>query len=80
MLAQILYNKEGKPAVAAPSPFTDVKEGAWYANAVIWAAENDIVAGYGSGRGSGVLDPGGNAARAETATMLMQYCMFADKQ
>ncbi|TCK89096.1 S-layer family protein [Natranaerovirga hydrolytica] len=49
MLATILYRQAGSPAVTETSPFTDVSAGAWYSNAVVWAATNNIVSGYGNG-------------------------------
>ena len=49
MLATVLYRQAGEPAVAAPSGFTDVQSGAWYANAVAWAAEKGLMQGYGGG-------------------------------
>lgn len=68
MLAQILYNKEGKPAVSAASPFTDVAADAWYAQAVIWAADAQIVSGY-----DGTYNPNGNITREQLAVMLYRY-------
>ena len=50
MLAQIIYNMEGRPGVTGDSPFTDVAPGAWYADAVTWAQINGVVKGYGNGR------------------------------
>ena len=38
MLTQILYNKEGRPAVDSGSAFTDVAAGAWYCDAEIGRA------------------------------------------
>ncbi len=38
MIVQILYSLEGKPETDADSVFDDVKAGAWYADAVNWAA------------------------------------------
>lgn len=49
MIVTILYSLEGTPAVSTASGFTDVAPGAYYANAVTWAAGNGIVAGYGGG-------------------------------
>lgn len=49
MLAVILYARAGEPAVTAENKFSDVPTGQWYTNAVIWAAENGIVAGCGDG-------------------------------
>lgn len=136
MIVTILYRLEGEPAVSGTSSFNDVAEGKYYANAVKWAAENEIVGGYGggvfgpddtitreqlaailyryaafkgfdmtktadlseftdsgkisgyaeaplswanaegliNGKGGGILDPLGNATRAEVAVMLMRYC------
>ena len=48
-LAQILYNKEGVPAVSGTNTFSDVLAGARYTNVVTWAAANGIVGGYGNG-------------------------------
>ena len=128
--AQIIYNKEGRPATGG-SRFSDVKDGMWYADAVNWAAAEGIVAGIGggkfapdrpitrqdlavmlwryagspkprkneldfvdsgkvsgyawkalcwanengvvNGKGNGLLDPRGNATRAEAAQMVMKY-------
>ena len=49
-LAQILYNKAGKPAVSGRSTFTDVPATAWYAKAVAWAQQNNVVSGVGGGK------------------------------
>lgn len=134
-LAQILYNKEGKPATTNYNGFTDVSNSAWYAEAVAWAVNKGIVTGYGNsvfapddaitreqfaamlyryagkpetsgtlsgftdagqvssyalsalkwavekgiinGKGSGILDPKGNATRAEAAAILQRFCSLA---
>lgn len=61
MIVKILYTLEGEPAVTGENPFRDVADNRWYTNAVIWAAENKIVAGIGDGK----FDPDGDAnARA----------------
>ncbi len=49
MLAQILYNQAGRPAVTGTSGFTDVAADAWYADAVIWASAQGCMQGYGDG-------------------------------
>lgn len=46
-LAQILYNKAGKPEVSGLSTFSDVPATAWYAKAVAWAQQNNVVSGIG---------------------------------
>ena len=45
-----LWAAKGKPAPeTAASPFSDVSEGDWYYNAVLWAYENEVTAGMGDG-------------------------------
>ena len=48
-LATVLYRLAGKPAVQGEDGFSDTLPGAWYADAVLWASQNGIVNGYGSG-------------------------------
>lgn len=48
MMAQILYNKAGKPAVTGKPSFTDVPN--WAADAVKWAADNKVTEGIGGGK------------------------------
>ncbi len=69
---QTLYNKEGKPTVTYIDKFTDVTEGKWYTNAILWAAENNIVAG----KGNGYFDVNGNITRQEMATILYKYANY----
>ncbi len=68
-LAQILYNKEGRPAINSNNVFTDVPENEWYADAVNWAASKGIVNGYGNG----IFAPNDNITREQLAVMLWQY-------
>lgn len=42
----------------------------WALEAIRWAVENGLM----SGKNGGKLDPNGTATRAETATILMQFC------
>lgn len=135
--AQILYNKDGGTVAKNPSAFTDVAKGAWYYDAVAWAAESGVVEGYGDGKfgpddpitreqlavmfwrymgrpkaevtlssftdsgkasgyalealrwavdqkivqgkGNGILDPAGNATRAEVAAMLQRFLETAER-
>ena len=67
--AQILFNKEGRPAVTGGSIFTDVAPGAWCAPAITWAAERGIVGGYGNG----TFGPNDNITREQLAVMLWRY-------
>lgn len=67
--AQILYNAAGRPAVTGSSVFADTAPGAWYADAAAWAAELDIVSGYGDGR----FGPDDPITREQLAAILWRY-------
>jgi len=69
MIATILWRQHGKPTVDGDIPFTDVKAGEWYADAVRWAAANGIVNGYGNG----TFGPNDTITREQFATMLYRY-------
>lgn len=71
MIAQVLYNREGTPA-AGSGIFTDVVAGQWYADAVNWAAANDIVGGYGNGK----FGPEDDITREQMAQILYNYAAF----
>ena len=64
-LCQILYNMEGRPAVTGGS-FSDLADGAWYTDAVTWAASQGIVDGYGGG----LFGPDDNITREQLASIL----------
>ena len=59
----------GKPNVAYKNIFSDVPAGKWYSDAIIWAYENNIVAGLGDG--SYGIDA--NITREQMARMLMEF-------
>ncbi|MGI6025473.1 MAG: S-layer homology domain-containing protein [Candidatus Scatomorpha sp.] len=68
-LCQILYNMEGRPAVTGGSSFSDLADGAWYTDAVTWAASQGIVDGYGGG----LFGPDDNITREQLASILYRY-------
>ena len=68
MVAQILYNLEEKPD-SSTAPFADVEANAWYADAVSWAADAEIVQGYGADR----FGPENPVTREQLAQMLYRY-------
>lgn len=72
MLVQILYNLEGKPAVSGEMPFTDVAEGKYYVDAIMWAQQNNIVGGYGNG----LFGPDDSITREQLAAMLWRYAKY----
>lgn len=72
MLAVILYAMAGEPAVTGEGPFTDVPAGCWYTDAIVWAAQNGIVCGFGDG----TFRPNAAVTRAQAAVMLYGYAAF----
>ena len=68
-LVTILYRLEGQPAVSGDLPFTDVETGTWYTNAVLWAAQNNIVNGVNDTE----FAPGDEITRQQLVTILYRY-------
>ncbi|MEY8389596.1 S-layer homology domain-containing protein [Oscillospiraceae bacterium 38-13] len=68
-LAQILFNKEGRPGVDYLLDFSDVAGEAWYTEAVRWAVSHGIVGGYGNG----TFGPNDPITREQLAVMLWRY-------
>jgi hypothetical protein len=71
MLVTVLWRMEGSPAAKSAAPFADVKPGAYYAKAVAWAAENNIVNGFGAN-----YDPDADVTREQAVTILYRYARF----
>ena len=69
MVVTTLYRIAGSPAVNGTNKFSDVEEGSWYYDAVIWANENGIVLGYDNGK-FGTDD---NITREQFATIMYRY-------
>ena len=72
MIVTILYRLENEPAVSGGSAFTDVERGAWYADAVAWAAANDIV----NGTSATTFAPNSPITREQMATMLYRFAQY----
>lgn len=72
MLVTVLYRSEGEPAVNRSIPFADLGAGAYYTNAVIWAAQNGIVNGISSTE----FAPDANITREQLATILYRYAEY----
>lgn len=60
--------------------FQDVKKGAWYANAVEWAAASGIASGAKNGDGTVVFNPKKNISRQDMAVMIKNYIEKVEKQ
>ena len=74
MLVTMLYNLEGKPAPedGAETGFSDVAADTWYADAVAWASENQIVTGMGDGS----FAPTAELTREQMAVMLYNWAAY----
>ena len=71
-LVTILWRQEGCPAAKGEIDFRDVRDGAWYADAVRWAAVEGIVRGYGDGR----FAPDDTVSREQMVTVLYRYAKY----
>ena len=69
MIAQVLYNLEERPEAPGAAGFPDVAAGAWYADAVNWAAARGIVKGYDTG----AFGPEDSVTREQLAAILYRY-------
>ena len=74
-VAQILYAAEGKPEGTKSAGVKDVKEGAWYCDAVNWCVASKLAAGYTDG----TFRPNDPVTRQQLAAMLYQYAAFSGK-
>ena len=72
MIVTILYRMENSPTANSDVTFADVSAGQYYAGAVAWANENDIVNGYGSG----AFGPDDPITREQMASVLYRYAQL----
>ncbi len=68
--AEVLYKMNEKPEVAYTGKFSDVTDGDWFANSVLWAADKKIVTGYTD---TTLFGPNDNVTREQMATMIYRY-------
>ena len=69
--AIMLHRMSGRPEAVYEARFSDVTEGAWYADSVMWASENGIITGYADG--SRRFGPEDNINREQVAVMMYRY-------
>ncbi|MPM50429.1 hypothetical protein SDC9_97168 [bioreactor metagenome] len=73
MLATVLCRLSGAAGQTGSAPlFTDVAQGAWYYDAVNWAAQNSIV----NGMGGSLFAPASNVTREQLVVMLYRYAGY----
>ncbi|MFI3249798.1 MAG: S-layer homology domain-containing protein, partial [Eubacteriales bacterium] len=68
MIASILYSLVGKPEVEGEN-FSDIPDGAWYADAVLWARQEGISSGMGENR----FAPDSEVTREQLVVMLYAF-------
>ena len=68
-LVTILWRLEGSPETTGAVPFGDTAGGAWYTEAVRWAAGCGVVKGYDDGR----FGPNDAVTREQMAAILYRY-------
>ena len=74
MIVTVLYRIEKQPDISGlNNPFSDVPGSQYYTNAVIWAADKDIVLGYGNGK----YGPEDKLTREQLAAILYRYEQFS---
>lgn len=71
-LVTVLYRMAGEPEVTGENPFTDVPDGQWYTDAVLWAAENGIT----DGTSETTFSPNSALSREQMATFLYRFANF----
>ncbi len=74
MLVTILRRMEGSPAANYAMTFGDVDLGAWYAEAIRWAAAEKIVGGYDAE----LFGPNDPVTREQFAMILWRYKRMKD--
>lgn len=69
MFATILYRMAGTPFCTMENPFSDVPEGQWYSDAVVWA----YAMGITNGKTATTFDPNGVLTREQMSTMIYRF-------
>ena len=71
MMATVLHRLAKEPVVSYSTVFSDVPDGRWYTNGIIWCARMGIVNGMGDGK----FAPGQTVTRQQIAVMLYNYAV-----
>ncbi len=72
MLLTILYRLDGSRWTESSVSFPDVAPEAWYADAVAWGLQHEIVLGFADGR----FHPQEVITREQTATIFLRYARY----
>ncbi len=71
-MVQTLYAMAGKPPVSGDSQFSDVTSDKWYNDAINWAQQNGIVAGYTDGS----FKPDQEITREQMLAIMNKYATY----
>lgn len=71
-MATVLYRMAGEPEGTIENPFSDVADGQWYTDAVVWAAETGITVGTSEN----TFNPNDNVTREQMATFLYRFAEY----
>ena len=74
MFVTVLWRFDGAPAETGVNTFTDVIDGQWYTDAVLWANNRGIAVGYGDG----LFGSEDAITREQAVTMLKSYAQKED--
>ena len=74
-LVTVLYRLAGTPKVAGKAPFTDVQEGRFYSDAVVWAFQNGIAKGVTNER----FVPDASVTREQMVTFFARFAALDGK-
>ena len=74
MIATVLWRMEDSREPEVENPYSDIADGMWYTDAVLWAYENGIMDGVGNG----CFDPDGMLTREQIVTVLYRYTGAAE--
>jgi len=72
MLVTTLYRLAGCPEVTGTTAFTDVPEGQWYSDAVLWAEQNEIVYGVSADK----FAPCDTLTREQSVAMFYRFAKY----
>ena len=74
MVTSIVYRMAGSPDVVYTAKFTDVPDGQWYTDGMLWASDNGVIAGYGNG----LCGPNDPITVEQMAAILYRYAGSPD--
>ena len=72
MLVAVLHRSSGKPSASGQASFLDVRPGAWYDDAVQWAADCGVVYGENTAQGLAYA-PDRSITREQMVAILFRY-------